>query len=74
MLVCITMLIVYGAALLGSEQSTRTIYKAAIVVMAFFFMLLPIFTGAQDIESVLALTGYGTFNVLIWMLASRNIC
>ena len=70
----ITMLIVYGAALLGSEQSTRTIYKAAIVVMAFFFMLLPIFTGAQDIESVLALTGYGTFNVLIWMLLSRNIC
>ena len=67
----ITMLIVYGAALLGSEQSTRTIYKAAIVVMAFFFMLLPIFTGAQDIESVLALTGYGTFNVLIWMLLAE---
>ena len=41
--------------------------------MAFFFMLLPIFTGAQDIESMLALTGYGTFNVLIWMLASRNL-
>ena len=67
----ITMLIVYGAALLGSEQSTRTIYKAAIVVMAFFFMLLPIFTGAQDIESMLALTGYGTFNVLIWMLLAE---
>lgn len=67
----ITMLIVYGAALLGSDQSTRTIYKAAIVVMAFFFMLLPIFTGAQDIESVLALTGYGTFSVLIWMLLAE---
>ena len=41
--------------------------------MAFFFMLLPVFTGAQDVESVLALAGYGTFNVLIWMLASRDL-
>ena len=39
----------YGAALLSSEQSTRTIYKAAICVMAFFFMLLPVFTSAQDV-------------------------
>ena len=61
----------YGAALLSSEQSTRTIYKAAICVMAFFFMLLPVFTSAQDVESVLALAGYGTFNVLIWMLLAE---
>lgn len=67
----LTMVIVYGAALLSSEQSTRTIYKAAICVMAFFFMLLPVFTSAQDVESVLALAGYGTFNVLIWMLLAE---
>lgn len=67
----LTMIIVYAAAVLGSEQSTRTIYKAAIFVMAFFFMLLPVFTGAQDVESVLALAGYGTFNVLIWMLLAE---
>ncbi len=67
----LTMVIVYAAALLSSEQSTRTIYKAAIFVMAFFFMLLPVFTGAQDVESVLALAGYGTFNVLIWMLLAE---
>ncbi len=67
----LTMVIVYAAALLGSEASARTIYKAAIFVMAFFFMLLPVFTGAQDVESVLALAGYGTFNVLIWMLLAE---
>lgn len=67
----LTMVIVYAAAALSSEQSTRTIYKAAICVMAFFFMLLPVFTGAQDVESVLALAGYGTFNVLIWMLLAE---
>ncbi len=67
----LTMAIVYGAAILSSEQSARTIYKAAIFVMAFFFMLLPVFTGAQDVESVLALAGYGTFNVLIWMLLAE---
>lgn len=67
----LTMVIVYGAALLSSEQSTRTIYKAAICVMAFFFMLLPVFTSAQDVESVLALAGYGTFNVLVWMLLAE---
>ncbi len=67
----LTLVLVYGAALLSSEQSTRTIYKAAIFVMAFFFMLLPVFTGAQDVESVLALAGYGTFNVLIWMLLAE---
>ena len=39
--------------------------------MAFFFMLLPVFTSAQDVESVLALAGYGTFNVLIWMLLAE---
>lgn len=67
----LTLIIVYGAAIMSSEQSTRTIYKAAICVMAFFFMLLPVFTGAQDVESVLALAGYGTFNVLIWMLLAE---
>ena len=33
--------------------------------------LLPVFTGAQDVESVLALAGYGAFNVLIWMLLAE---
>lgn len=38
------------------------------LVMAVFFMLLPVFTGFSEIESTIALAGYGTFNVLIWIL------
>lgn len=30
--------------------------------------LLPVFTGFSEIESTIALAGYGTFNVLIWIL------
>lgn len=38
------------------------------LIMALFFMLLPVFTGYSEIEGVIGLTGYGTFNVLIWIL------
>lgn len=67
----VTMAIVYASAFLSTQRGTRTIYKAAIFVMAFFFMLLPVFTQAQNVESTMALAGYGTFNVLIWMLLAE---
>ena len=38
------------------------------LVSSVFFMLLPVFTGFSEIESTIALAGYGTFNVLIWIL------
>ena len=51
----------YGAALLSPpEQSTRTIYKAATASWPSSSCSLPVFTSAQDVESVLALAGYGT--------------
>lgn len=64
----LTMAIIYGCVLFSREIGLRSVYKSVMLVMAVFFMLLPVFTGLSDIESTIALTGYGTFNVLIWVL------
>lgn len=64
----LTMAIIYGCVLLSREIGLRSVYKSVMLVMALFFMLLPVFTGLSNIESTIALTGYGTFNVLIWVL------
>ncbi|MDR0515203.1 MAG: LuxR C-terminal-related transcriptional regulator [Coriobacteriaceae bacterium] len=60
--------VVYGATLFAREDGLRSVYKSVMLVMAVFFMLLPVFTGNSEIESIIALAGYGTFNVLIWIL------
>ena len=64
----LTMGIVYGCILFSREIGLRQVYKSVMLVMAVFFMLLPVFTGLTDVESTIALAGYGTFNVLIWVL------
>lgn len=64
----LTMVIIYGCVLFSREIGLRSVYKSIMLVMAVFFMLLPVFTGLSDIESTIALAGYGTFNVLIWVL------
>ncbi|HIY84187.1 helix-turn-helix transcriptional regulator [Rubneribacter sp.] len=64
----LTMGIIYGCVLFSREIGLRQVYKSVMLVMAVFFMLLPVFTGLSDVESSIALAGYGTFNVLIWVL------
>ncbi|OUO92146.1 helix-turn-helix transcriptional regulator [Gordonibacter sp. An230] len=64
----LTMAIIYGCVLFSRETGLRPVYRSVMLVMAVFFMLLPVFTGYSEIESTIALTGYGTFNVLIWIL------
>ena len=64
----LTMVIIYGCVLFSREIGLRAVYKSVMLVMAVFFMLLPVFAGQSDIESTIALAGYGTFNVLIWVL------
>ena len=64
----LTIAIVYGCVLLSSKTGLRPVYRSVMLVMAVFFMLLPVFTGFSEIESTIALAGYGTFNVLIWIL------
>lgn len=64
----ITVAIIYGCVLFSSKTGLQSIYRLVMLVMAVFFMLLPVFTGFSEIESTIALVGYGTFNVLIWIL------
>ncbi len=64
----ITLIIIYGCALFSRERGFKPMYRTVMLIMALFFMLLPVFTGYSEIEGVIGLTGYGTFNVLIWIL------
>ena len=63
----ITVVIIWGSLIVRKTFDLRWIYKVTVGIMAFVFQLLPIFVGT-GLQSVLALAGYGTFNVLIWML------
>lgn len=62
-----TVLLIWGCVLFSRDFNLRGIYKIAVLIMAFFFQLLPIFVGTP-FEHTLALTGYGTFNALVWIL------
>lgn len=64
----LTLVVIYACILLTRTSDLRPIYRSVMFIMAVFFMLLPVFTGYSDIECTLALTGYGTFNALIWIL------
>ena len=63
----ITVAIIWGCVLCSRTFNLRSVYKLAVIIMAFFFQLLPVVVGLYA-QNVLALAGYGTFNVLIWIL------
>jgi DNA-binding CsgD family transcriptional regulator len=67
----LTFAIITAGTLFIGERGLRPIYRIVILIMAFFFMLLPIFAGNSAVENTLALTGYGTFNLLIWILLAE---
>lgn len=67
----LTMIIIFGCVLFSKDMGLRSVYKSVMLVMAIFFMLLPVFTGMSEIESIIALAGYGTFNVMIWILLAE---
>ncbi len=64
----LTLIVIYACILFTRTSDLRPVYRSVMFIMAVFFMLLPVFTGYSDIECSLALTGYGTFNALIWIL------
>ena len=64
----LTLVVIYACILFTRTSDLRPVYRSVVLIMAVFFMLLPVFTGYSDIECTLALTGYGTFNALIWIL------
>ena len=63
----VTIVVIWACVFLTSEFDMVGTYKIAVLIMAFFFQLLPILVGTTT-QNVLALAGYGTFNVLIWIL------
>lgn len=67
----LSLLIVYGCALFSRRNDLRSVYKLVVFALALFFMLLPVFASHYHIESTIALTGYGTFNMFIWILLAE---
>ena len=64
----IAAVIFIGHQLFARDVNYREMYKFVVFLMAFFFLLLPVFTGQHAVESVVALLSYNAFNVLIWIL------
>jgi DNA-binding CsgD family transcriptional regulator len=69
----ITFVIITTGMLFVGERGLRPIYRMVMLIMALFFMLLPVFAGYSAVENTLALTGYGTFNLLIWILLAEMV-
>ena len=67
----IVVVVLVGHRLFATDVNYRSVYKFVVFIMAFFFMLLPVFTGSNTAESVFALVSYNCFNVLIWMLLAE---
>ncbi len=63
----ITLAVIWGCVLFADDFNLLGMYRVTLVIMAFFFQLLPIFVGSY-FENILALAGYGTFNALIWII------
>lgn len=70
----VTMVIIYVCCLITPPEQgggLRKVYRSSVFVMAVFYLLLPLTQGIDFLESTLALIGYGTFNVLIWLLLAE---
>ncbi len=70
-----TMAIIYLCCLITPPEQgegLRKVYRSSVFVMAVFYLLLPLIQGFHFLESTMALTGYGTFNVLIWLLLAET--
>lgn len=63
----ISLVVIWGCMLCTRSFNLRSVYKIAVIIMALFFQLLPVFVGLYA-QNVLALAGYGTFNALIWIV------
>lgn len=69
-----TMAIIYLCCIITPPEQgggLRKVYRSSVFVMAVFYLLLPLIQGFDFLESTMALTGYGTFNVLIWLLLAE---
>ena len=65
--------IIMGHQLFARDVNFRSLYKFVVFMMALFFMLVPVFTGMDTLESIISLASYNSFNVLIWILLA-SLC
>jgi DNA-binding CsgD family transcriptional regulator len=72
LLSCLIMFVLLvGYRLLAKDPNYLSMYRFVTYTMAFFFMLLPVFTTSGTFENTIALVSYNCFNVLIWMLLAE---
>lgn len=56
----------------GKKPDLGFAYKIILFVMAFIFLLLPIINRGTFWANVLALTGYSTISLLVWVILART--
>jgi DNA-binding CsgD family transcriptional regulator len=71
----LSMVIIYSCALFIRKLNYGFMYRPIILIMALFFMLLPVIDRSTALVNVMALVGYQTFTLFIWIIlaeAARN--
>lgn len=67
----IATVVIYASLLFSRDHTCRSAYRFYVIVMALFFMALPILDGSNVLQNTLAITGYNTFNALSWILLAE---
>jgi DNA-binding CsgD family transcriptional regulator len=71
----LSMVIIYTCAIFIRRLNYGFMYRPIILIMALFFMVLPVIDRSSTLANVMALAGYETFNLFIWIIlaeAARN--
>lgn len=69
---CLVMFVVlFSYRMLAESPNYLSMYRLVTFTMAFFFMLMPVFTTTGLLENTVALVSYNSFNVLIWLLLAE---
>jgi DNA-binding CsgD family transcriptional regulator len=68
----LSMLIIYSCAIFIRRSSYSLMYRPIILIMAVFFMLLPVIDVSSTLANVIALAGYETFNLFIWIILAET--
>lgn len=68
-----SVLIIGVIVLFEKKQDYGKIYKPVTLIMSFFFLLMPVMIESDFVIETLGLTGYGTFNVMIWIVLTETV-
>jgi len=68
-----SVIIIAAIVLFARQQDYGKIYKPVVMIMSFFFLLMPVAIGSDFVIETIGLTGYGTFNVMIWIVLTETV-